>query len=283
MDKEENVDKKNGSAEDGAEAQENAMVNRTEIGKIEASAVLGKFKDVDALAKAYGSLQAEFTRRSQRLKELEKEAEILKSGAETLHSGAEKLRKNAAARRAEKKEFDEFLSDVERGAERETTEEEEAWKNDAVSPKTEVAQSEEVDEGDALRKAQSQDDLFVEREAKTAIENGEKSDGKTRANLNGANGGLEENVHTLERAGGSVTDTGRKEISPSELFELVRQNEDVRLKIVGEYLASVGKTEAPLMRGGAGTLVTPPARAKSIGDAGSMALRFFKNKAQEGF
>ncbi len=34
---------------------------------------LGKFKDVNALLHAYNSLQAEFTRRSQRLKELERE------------------------------------------------------------------------------------------------------------------------------------------------------------------------------------------------------------------
>ena len=38
-----------------------------------AAAVLGKFKDVQTLVKAYSDLEAEFTRRSQRLKELEKE------------------------------------------------------------------------------------------------------------------------------------------------------------------------------------------------------------------
>ena len=38
-----------------------------------AAAALGKFKDVQALMKAYSDLEAEFTRRSQRLKELEKE------------------------------------------------------------------------------------------------------------------------------------------------------------------------------------------------------------------
>lgn len=37
-----------------------------------AAAVLGKFKDVETLMKAYSDLQAEFTRRSQRLSELEK-------------------------------------------------------------------------------------------------------------------------------------------------------------------------------------------------------------------
>ena len=39
----------------------------------EAAAALGKFKDVQTLMKAYSDLEAEFTRRSQRLKELEKE------------------------------------------------------------------------------------------------------------------------------------------------------------------------------------------------------------------
>lgn len=39
----------------------------------EAAAALGKFKDVKTLMKAYSDLEAEFTRRSQRLKELEKE------------------------------------------------------------------------------------------------------------------------------------------------------------------------------------------------------------------
>ena len=38
---------------------------------VNAAADLGKFKDVQALLSAYESLEAEFTRRSQRLKELE--------------------------------------------------------------------------------------------------------------------------------------------------------------------------------------------------------------------
>ena len=44
-----------------------------EAEKKEAAPVLGKFKDVQTLMKAYSDLEAEFTRRSQRLKELEKE------------------------------------------------------------------------------------------------------------------------------------------------------------------------------------------------------------------
>lgn len=59
------------------------MDNLTENGQVaagtaeaeskEAAAALGKFKDVQTLMKAYSDLEAEFTRRSQRLKELEKE------------------------------------------------------------------------------------------------------------------------------------------------------------------------------------------------------------------
>ena len=41
--------------------------------KENAAPELGKFKDVKTLMKAYSDLEAEFTRRSQRLKELEKE------------------------------------------------------------------------------------------------------------------------------------------------------------------------------------------------------------------
>ncbi|MDE7306691.1 MAG: hypothetical protein K2N33_04810 [Clostridia bacterium] len=48
------------------------------------AAVLGKFKDVQTLMKAYSDLEAEFTRRSQRLKELEKEnkADLKPDGVE---------------------------------------------------------------------------------------------------------------------------------------------------------------------------------------------------------
>lgn len=55
-----NTDKNLQATADPAQAEENT-----------AAAELGKFKDVRALLEAYNSLEAEFTRRSQRLKELE--------------------------------------------------------------------------------------------------------------------------------------------------------------------------------------------------------------------
>ena len=50
-----------------------AAAETAEAEREEAAAALGKFKDVQTLMKAYSDLEAEFTRRCQRLKELEKE------------------------------------------------------------------------------------------------------------------------------------------------------------------------------------------------------------------
>lgn len=70
-----------------------------EAEKGEAAAVLGKFKNVETLMKAYSELEAEFTRRSQRLRELEKEskAKTVPDGATASSSSTdeEELVKNA--------------------------------------------------------------------------------------------------------------------------------------------------------------------------------------------
>ena len=69
-------------------------------------------------------------------------------------------------------------------------------------------------------------------------------------------------------------------LSADELYEKAKGNEGVRLKIIGEYLSSLTKVGAPIMTGGAGTLAAPPIKAKSVEEAGNMALRFFKNGGQ---
>ena len=65
--------------------------------EITAAPDLGKFKDVQTLLKAYSDLEAEFTRRSQRLKELEhgNKAETEPDGAEASPSRQEELLKRA--------------------------------------------------------------------------------------------------------------------------------------------------------------------------------------------
>ena len=53
-----------------------AVETEESVGAAEKEISLGKFKDVSALLNAYNSLQAEFTKRCQRLKELEGKAEV---------------------------------------------------------------------------------------------------------------------------------------------------------------------------------------------------------------
>ena len=237
----------------------------------EVSAVPNKFKDVNALANAYASLQAEFTRRSQRLKELEKLAENL--GTQTTlrgGSGAEKLRKNAQARKAEKQAFDAFVADMDRG-------------NPAVQA--------DVDEG-TVPKPDKEMAFGMGRE------NAMGDDGNNTAVGENLDVGAVVETENVERQAeekraetatvldfgkaedASVAERMEKELSAEELYGKVCHNEEVRLKIIGEYLASVGRTAAPLTIGGVGTFATPPKKVGSIGDAGNMALLYFKGSGK---
>ena len=60
-----------------------ATAEEIDNGVKEESISLGKFKDVKSLLSAYNSLQAEFTKRCQRLKELEDEIAVDKANAPT--------------------------------------------------------------------------------------------------------------------------------------------------------------------------------------------------------
>lgn len=61
------------SAESGGTVKENAEIQSVEDGREEETSY-GKFRNSEALLQAYNSLEAEFTKRSQRLKELENTA-----------------------------------------------------------------------------------------------------------------------------------------------------------------------------------------------------------------
>ena len=227
--KEENVYVGNSEAEQGAVAQEMAAgANPQENG----SAALGKFKDVDALLKAYGCLQAEFTRRSQRIKELEREVENFRAGNGAT-AIAEKLRKSAEARKAEEEKFDAFV------AEREQAE---------VQPS-------------AAQEERTETHLSIGKEQPVG------TDG-------------EENT-TVQTAVSAVAGRGDDGLSSQELYERAMKDEGVRLKIVGEYLASVGRKGAPIVTGGAGALAAPPIKPRSIGEAGNLALKMFKKNGAQ--
>ena len=75
---------KENTAQDSKNAAQGADAQR-ETG---AAANLGKFKSVDALLNAYNSLEAEFTRRSQALRELEERERAAKAAREEEKNGS---------------------------------------------------------------------------------------------------------------------------------------------------------------------------------------------------
>ncbi|MBQ7913335.1 MAG: hypothetical protein IJ308_08295 [Clostridia bacterium] len=254
-----------------------------------ASAVLGKFKDVNALARAYGALEAEFTRRSQRLKELERLADNLQGdGAAAV--GAEKLRKHAKARREEARAFDDFLAlvgkahtdDLDgRGEPADTDDEGKTVEDSVAAGSTAALQTQEL----CLENGAKEGGVYALKEENTLAV---KPDGegnaaeydvepaRSEAPFLKENGDVHEEGVKGEKAFPAVAEHGNTAFSSEELYRQASRNEGVRLKIIGEYLASIGKTGAPLTANGAGTPVTPPLKAKNIGDAGVMALQYFK-------
>jgi hypothetical protein len=187
-----------------------------------ASAVLGKFRSVDALAEAYGALQAEFTRRSQRLKELERIAENSKTREA---EGAENLAAEAAKPETEKL--------------------------GAGGSETPAA---DADERGGL--AQSIGSEVVPTSPSEAPR-------------------VEMTRNMAQEGSGSPLED-RKAANDGELYKAASENESVRLKIIGDYLSSLKKPQAILVKGGGGTLATPPLKAKTISEAGQLALRYFK-------
>ena len=237
MEGKENVYKETVQTETGVMTQAGQEQENSAPEKV--STDLGKFRSVDALVKAYEALQSEFTRRSQRLKELEREADNSFASAEGgcgEKNGAEKLRKSAAQKRAATKDFDAFVSELESA--RAQTEK---------TPKTEAEQP-DIPSISELGQDATESEMNIEQtDAKPSV------------------------------AGGR----GEETLSDDALYELVKKDEKVRLKIIGEYLTSIGKSGAPLMKGGTGTLVAPPVKPKTIDEAGNMALRFFKKESAQ--
>ncbi|MBE7079679.1 MAG: hypothetical protein E7371_00400 [Clostridiales bacterium] len=254
MKKEENVYDTTEGTEDAM--NQNGVENTADK---EASAVPDKFKDVDALARAYTALQAEFTRRSQRLKELEKQLDNLDADGD---SGAGKLRKNARVRKVENKRFEAFLAETEgRVLGGDSTAEE---------PKTEQPSNGVQAENEPTMYAMN---------AVPDTDNGAAKQGEIESQTSmGVSDGKEISamLGSAQSQGTSVADSERAATDSQTLYTQVSRDENVRLRIIGEYLASLGKSDAPLMRGGVGIMTAPPKKANSISEAGDMALLYLK-------
>ncbi|MBQ8659103.1 MAG: hypothetical protein IJ506_08195 [Clostridia bacterium] len=215
----------------------------------EGSTAFGKFRDANALMRAYEALEAEFTRRSQRLKELEKQTDNFGASG---GNEAEKLLKTAAKRKERERAFDAFVAELEN-------------KPTAVlggKPVAPDTQSEPEEKG--AEKAELVEDKALESETKA-----EKAEKEVKAV-----GGLVEKNQNM-----NCRETAEEE-DLETLYRKASGNEGVRLRIVGDYLSSIQGAGAPITRGGRGLLVAPPQRAKSIAEAGGMALRFFEKGGQ---
>ena len=92
--------------------QTSVLAQATEVeevvnGEQKAQVSLGKFKDVNALLNAYNSLEAEFTKRCQRLKELEGSQKLEQAKVSNVAKGEEQKNPNVDATQLEMANLDE--------------------------------------------------------------------------------------------------------------------------------------------------------------------------------
>ena len=289
------------------------------------SADLGKFKDVNALLHAYQSLQAEFTRRSQRLKQYQ-EQEKQRSKNSRFDNAKQKYSDSAAAEKlgtsgvnavADSGSSTPALSVSEisvgthqnldgealREAEIRDARESSLGGTGVSDGRESLLGGTEVSDGreSSLGGAGIPDD----REKDGADARQEKDEGLEITRENKADAPcadsqspcstVEENISTIcenndsgaacssDCADNEAVDCEGKsqsarvvEQSAQTLYELAAANEEVRLRIVGDYLSSIGKSNAPIFKGGVSALVTPPKKPRNLADAGNMALAYLK-------
>ena len=184
---------------------------------------LAGFEDSGALATAYKSLQAEFTRRSQRLKQLEREvAKRVEITAEQIENEPAPIQKDAEGGESAVTDYEAFISQF--------------------------------------------PDADAEAVVKRAIEQGDfKAGGLTRQYVNG----LKAEIDELKK----------QSSSEEALIERARNNGRVTEAIVREYLTAVAtanQNAKPKVVGAAP--VMPPARPRSIAEAGALANDIFSVK-----
>ena len=275
MEKEENVYEENTMTGQGEDGMDGGMDARQK-----GPTVLGKFKDVDALARAYEALQSEFTRRSQRLKELERKVENFeeKVGTEkSERSGVEKLRKNAKNRREQEKAFDEFVADVLGNPEKPLDKTEEPTLAESNAEKiVENGQGEmSVTTKQEEVKNPTGETELQEENAKIALNSVEDKTETENGKIADIRQGTEGKKGTVLP---SVVEGDHEKTPSEELYRQVNADEGVRLRIIGEYLSSLKRSAVPLTAQGGGTLATPPIKPTSISGAGEMALQYLKSR-----
>ena len=236
------------------------------------SADLGKFKDVSALLQAYQALQAEFTRRSQRLKRLEEQDKQRRNGKEL---GERAPITDAENVRAEKP----VASDADGQGASDADGQVASLKNavSASQPSDEVQVAAETARNTVASEADAPCDggecpCSTKEEKITAMHEADLAAAHAKIS------GVENNSANVER---EIQAERVVEQSAQSLYEQAAANEEVRLRIVGDYLSSIGKSNAPLIKGGVGALVAPPKKPRNISDAGNMALAYLKASKEQ--
>ena len=196
------------------------------------------------------------------------------------YSGVEKLRKNAQNRKAAAEEFADFLAETEKGTMKNTQ-----MNADVAEPIREVGQP-SINELPLTGNAENEATVYALNDEKAETAQGEKNGEEMAEKALRAEKGKEEEALQVEKAWKgeqalpSVAGGENAAISSEELYRQVCSDENVRLKIIGEYLSSLGKSGAPLMTGGVGVMATPPRKAGNIAEAGNMALLYLKKTAK---
>ncbi|MBR2871759.1 MAG: hypothetical protein IKB98_10395 [Clostridia bacterium] len=90
-----------------------AEAENQDVGEVKEKVSFGKFKDVESLIHAYNSLQSEFTKRCQRIKELEGEAKAVdKAVAPTVEASEENATAQGLTEEEKAKVLKDYLKSV---------------------------------------------------------------------------------------------------------------------------------------------------------------------------
>ncbi len=115
---------------------------------------------------------------------------------------------------------------------------------------------------------------------------GEESETATKSS-SGRDGGTEKDVSAEAT---NADETAREEASPEreeprgaerkkeEASDKVSLSDELKESVIREYLDSVAGKKIPLMRGGGVSVPAEKRRPKTVGEAGNLALRYFKGE-----
>jgi hypothetical protein len=217
---------------------------------------LGKFKDVGSLLNAYNSLEAEFTRRSQRLKEMEGTKKADKDAQSTVNiNGTESTAADA--------DLKTFISEGD-------------LKNDN--------ENENISDSEKNEKKENYDNMKIENEVKDFLQKFPDAAKFTKEISDIAANNKDYNSGFLQRAYVQLLQnrlSGSEKLLTDEnhLKNVILNNSTLKEAVIREYLNKIksGNKITLLSENGKG-VITPPKKPKTIEQAGLLAKEFLTKK-----